>query len=349
MSKGPGLWQRLVVQMLAREQSFPLRECWRLVAPERGSWTRSEYSALCRAVHSLAKRGQCQLIRADDLEDGRRRRSKTDQPILFIAQPGLTVRRWHRQRSTTRQWVTVISFDRSGALEWHHDPTPNPDGSTWVRQTMTGSDGHTGDAQDGEKWYGRKVLVREADITLLEHLVGLGGIASERENAYWDRESRRLLGQATGADYPAVVPDEKPYARGIWEPLLPPGLVGEKLRAVALAIIVILGRLPSSEAGPTIDRLQELASAPLSRTLRRLAKSGYLHINDDDQLFMLRPNAMPWRANTTQTMTRLGRILGRQAQRRSDGGYDDVGTAELVAEIMPETISVEAMRGIAGG
>ncbi len=337
MSKGPGLWQRLVLQLLGKEQSFPLRECWRLVAPERGSWTRSEYSALCRAVHSLAKRGQCQLIRADDLEDGRRRQSKTDQPILFITQPGVTVRRWHRQRSTTRQYVTFVSFDGANAAEWYHDPTPNPDGATWSRQSMTTSDGHTSDSPvgrgEGESWYARKrrkVLVREADITFLEFTVGVGMVDRRLEHvsAIWERLERRDKLRERG-----IVP----LQGGRLEHWLPPRLAGLRTRALALAITLLGHRMGGffPTTGPTVQQLEDLAGGTLRDSLRQLARSGHLFINDRNELFVvggfLRGADPQW-------------FNGQRVEVRLELIHAEAETgAELVAEIFT-SVSVESLR-----
>jgi hypothetical protein len=351
MSKGPGLWQRLVVQLLGKEQSFPLRECWRLVAPERGSWTRSEYSALCRAVHSLAKRGQCQLIRADDLEDGRRRQSKTDQPILFITQPGVTVRRWHRQRSTTRQYVTFVSFDGANAAEWYHDPTPNPDGSTWSRQSMTTSDGHTSDSPVGrgkeESWYARKrrkVLVRNEARAFLEFTVGVGMVDRRLEHvsAIWERQERREKLREAGASFTlpsgrVVNTKVTPAVGGQWEGRIPPRLAGLRTRALALAITLLGLRMGGffTTTGPTVQQLEDLAGGTLRDSLRQLARSGHLFINDRNELFVvggfLRGADPQW-------------FNGQRAEVRLELIHPEAETgAELVAETTT-SVSVESLR-----
>lgn len=362
MSKGPGLWQRLILQQLASDVGFPLREFWRLVKPKRGPWTPAEYSALNRAAHVLAKKGGCQLLHADDIESGVQRQSQNDQIILFVARMGASIKTMRRPRSTTRQWVTTFSLDGANGAEWIHDPTYEPAGNTWSRAHATSSGGgRTSDASEGDHWYARKrksVLVREPGVDWLEAFVGLGGSVSEKERAERLRLARRMIGQADQDDYPRVDPEEKPFPRGDWEHLLPSKLTGEQTRAVALAIIYVGinlgGTLARREIGPTVKRLQELAGGSLKRSLRRLARSGYLYIDDRDQLFILRgseiPGPEPRHVHTRRAIDRLDAILGaRDAHTGTGIVLVEAGTAELLAEITAESISVEALREVAGG
>jgi hypothetical protein len=105
MSRGPGRWQKMILQRLEQEDGFLLLNC--LLDHLDRAPTRSELSAVSRAATLLAKGGGCTLGRiwGRDINEHR-------AALVWVCRVGTTIE---------RQALTRFEF-RLGFPEGLHEP-----------------------------------------------------------------------------------------------------------------------------------------------------------------------------------------------------------------------------------
>jgi hypothetical protein len=84
MSRGPGRWQKAIVQRLKAEDGFLLLNG--LLDDLQRAPTRAEYSAVFRAAVLLAKQGECTVGRVWGLNAARHRAA-----LVWVCRPGLSI------------------------------------------------------------------------------------------------------------------------------------------------------------------------------------------------------------------------------------------------------------------
>lgn len=106
MSRGPGRWQKIILQRLEQEDGFLLLNC--LLAHLERPPTRSELSAMSRAATLLAKRGGCTLGRIWGRKSNDQRAA-----LVWVCRVGSTIE---------RQAITQFEY-RLGVPSGWNDPT----------------------------------------------------------------------------------------------------------------------------------------------------------------------------------------------------------------------------------
>ena len=103
MSKGPGKWQRVILECLAAEGGFLLVNClWEHLGREP---RRAEYSAMFRAATLLAKSGHCVVERVW----GRNARDHR-AALVWVCRPGVAVKGLARTAFEERLGMRPPSF-----------------------------------------------------------------------------------------------------------------------------------------------------------------------------------------------------------------------------------------------